>query len=195
MGTDKALMRVHGMTLIERAIQLIRSIGCSPKIVGSREDLAAYATVVADLHPGRGPLSGIEAGLLDAAGTSEAALFIPVDTPLLTPALLLQLLDRAWLTGALVTMPRSLGCEQPLCAVYHRDLLPAVSQALDAGDHKVTRVVKQAALALGGPMGVDIFDVETTMAAGEAPAGTLLHVAFLNCNTQTDFRIVEQQVH
>jgi molybdenum cofactor guanylyltransferase len=198
MGADKALLQLQGVTLIERAIRLLRAAGYAARIVGSRDDLEEYATVVADLRSGCGPLSGMEAGLTSlttttttATGETGYALFIPVDMPMLPSALLRRMKERVAITRALVTVPRFQGREQPLCAIYHASLLPAVSLALDQGDYKVMRVITQAADALGG--GIDIFDVESILAAsgdyvGWRAAG---HVAFLNCNTAEDFRLAD----
>jgi molybdopterin-guanine dinucleotide biosynthesis protein A len=191
MGKDKALLALNGVTLIERAIQLLGSIGLEPVIVASREDLAIYAPVVPDLRSGCGPLSGIEAGLKHACATKRKALFIPVDVPLLSSALLLQMIERAWLTDALVTIPRSLGQEQPLSAVYDVALLPAISQALDAGDYKVMRVVLKAAMELGGPQAIDCYDIETSGAATTNAAPRPAAPPFLNCNTPADFLLAE----
>ena len=189
MGTDKAMLRLGGETLVERALRLLRSLGFSPKIVGSREDLSAFAPVVRDLRSGCGPLSGIEAALQNLSFGKKKAVFIPVDAPLLPPAFARQMLYRAYLTDAMVTLPRSLGQEQPLCAIYDRRLLPEISAALDAGDYKVTRVMKQAALAKGGPQSFDCYDIEVALAAAgdyaDWPAMT--HTLFLNCNTTTEF--------
>jgi molybdopterin-guanine dinucleotide biosynthesis protein A len=192
MGTDKALLKFGDRTLVEHALMLLASLDLSPRIVGSREDLARYAPVVADLRPGCGPLSGIEAGLL--ASKTEYALFIPVDLPLLPAVLLRQMMDRVLLTEAKVTVPRFLGHEQPLCAIFHRDLLPAISDALSQGDYKVMRVVERAALALGGAQVMDRYDVETAMTVNPRPLAGRLHRAFLNCNTPGDFRRLGQQL-
>ena len=191
MGTDKALLRLNGVTLTERAVRLLQSIGFEPRIVASREDLAFYAPVVPDLRSGCGPLSGMEAGLKHAHTPNKKALFIPVDLPLLSAALLLRMLERAWLTDALVTIPRALGQEQPLSAVYDCALLPAISQALDAGDYKVMRVVMNAAMELGGSQTIDCYDIEMSGAATTKDVSRPTAPAFLNCNTPPDFRMAE----
>jgi molybdenum cofactor guanylyltransferase len=105
--------------------------------------------VIPDLHPVCGPLSGIEAAL--SASSQSLNLFLPVDMPLLPARFLSWMLLRAEITGALVTIPRINGQPQPLCAVYHRDLLAPISASLLAGDYKVMAVVSAA---------VDVFDTE-----------------------------------
>jgi len=189
MGTDKALLRVGGRTLIERALALLASAGATPRIVGSREDLARFAPVIPDLRKACGPLSGIEAGLL--ASRSPLALFIPVDLPLLSPPLLRLLPSRARRTGSPATIPRMLGQVQPLCALYHRDLQPGISEALNAGDFKVMRAVQQSTGELAGR--ADIFDIETVLTAEPPDPGQPWPAArsFMNCNSREDLTFIE----
>ena len=144
MGQDKALLQVGGRSLVDLALDKLRSIGvAAPRIAGARTDLSSHAAVVPDLHPGCGPLSGIEAAL--AASNQPLNLFLPVDMPLLPARFLHWMLLRAEITGALVTVPRFNGRPQPLCAVYHRDLLRPITASLLAGNYKVMPVVSAAA--------------------------------------------------
>jgi molybdopterin-guanine dinucleotide biosynthesis protein A len=96
MGADKALLYYAGRLLIERAVELLKAVSLEPHIVGERPDLAAYAPVIEDLHPGCGPLGGIEAAL--ASTTSEWNLFLPVDLPLLPSAFVRYLVERSRIT-------------------------------------------------------------------------------------------------
>lgn len=183
MGRDKALLSVGGMTMIERSLRLLAEVGLTPRIVAARPDLESYAPVVHDRRTGCGPLSGIEAGLL--ASESEMALFIPVDVPLLPASLLRRLIARASRSGALANIPRLLGHAEPLCGVYHRRLLPAISQALTAGDRKVISVVERAASG-----SIDVFDLEIVLTAEGDFTGwpSVIGRALLNCNTPADLQ-------
>jgi molybdenum cofactor guanylyltransferase len=187
MGQDKALLQVAGVSLLEHALDKLRALGTSaaPRIVGLRPDLSSYAPVVPDLHPGCGPLSGIEAAL--AATTQPLNLFLPVDLPLLPAGLLGWMLRRAEITGALATVPRVNGRPQPLCAVYHRDLLAGVTASLDAGNYKVMPVVMAATQSRAGE--IDVFDVEllaSTYPEMHRFSSLPLYRWFHNCNTPED---------
>ena len=64
MGQDKALLQVAGRSLLEVALEKLRCLdGPAPRIAAARSDLLSHAPVIPDLHPGCGPLSGIEAAL------------------------------------------------------------------------------------------------------------------------------------
>ncbi|MBW4027307.1 MAG: molybdenum cofactor guanylyltransferase [Acidobacteria bacterium] len=176
MGRDKALLPFRGRLLIEHAVELLVSVGLDPHIAGSRPDLRRFAPIVEDLHSGAGPLGGIEAALSNVA---EAALFLPVDLPLLPPEFLRLLLARVGLTGAAATIPTIAGQPQPLCAVYSRTLLPRISAALAQGDGKVMRVVTG--------LRTDLFSVESVATAQEnfgLPSPP--HQWFTNVNSPDD---------
>lgn len=186
MGSDKALLELNGRSLIEHALAKLRALGLSPRIVGSRPDLAGFAPVIADNYPRMGPLSGIEAAL--AASDAEQNLFLPVDLPRLPVGFLSWMTDRAGCTDALATIPQFQGLPQPLCAVYSRALLPHVKAALAAGDAKVTRAVERASTAMG--LQIDAFEVESIAAAQSWPQPIPLHLWFQNLNTPKDLKKV-----
>jgi molybdopterin-guanine dinucleotide biosynthesis protein A len=181
MGQDKALLAVGGRTLVEIALDKLRSVGlATPRIAAARSDLSSYAPVVPDLHPGCGPLSGIEAAL--EATAQPLNVFLPVDMPLLPARFLEWMLRRAEITGAWVTVPRINGWPQPLCAVYHRDLLPPISASLLGFNYKVMPVVSAAA---GESRALDVFDMERLASSHPELLGFSplpLYRWFHNCN-------------
>jgi len=185
MGQDKALLQVGGRSLVELALDKLRSIGVAePRIAGARTDLSSLAPVVSDLHPGCGPLSGIEAAL--AATNKGLNLFLPVDMPLLPARFLHWMLLRAEITGALMTVPCINGWPQPLCAVYHRDLLRPITASLLGGNYKVMPVVTAAA---GQSQAVDVFDTERLTSSDPELLGFSplpLYRWFHNCNLPED---------
>jgi molybdenum cofactor guanylyltransferase len=136
MGRDKAFVDFEGRTLLERALAIARSITSEVQIVGSKEKFASYAPVVEDIFQVRGPLGGIHAAL--RSSSIELNLIVAVDTPFVTAALLQYLIMQARADGdAVVTVPRTAGGWQPLCAVYRREFLNAAENALKAGKYKI----------------------------------------------------------
>ncbi len=199
MGTDKALLAVGGRTLLAIALERLRALPFSspPRIAGSRPGLAAYAPVIEDTRPGCGPLGGVEAAL--AASGEPLNLFLPVDLPLAPAEFLGWMLRRARISGALATYPRAGGIAQPVCAVYHRSLLPFLSRFLDAGVFKVSRVLEGAVEEMAsreqwpersGKL-IDVFDLELVAASDPemyAFSSLPLHRWFQNCNTPEDLQ-------
>jgi molybdenum cofactor guanylyltransferase len=184
MGRDKALLEFRGRPLIDHAVQKLRALGFSPRIAGTRPDLSAYAPVIPDNYPGSGPLAGIEAAL--SASNSSLNLFLPIDLPLLPLDFLRWLVARAGETSALGTIPALEDRPQPLCAVYHRDLLPFARSALAAGDRKVMRVIGNAAVSTGSKL--DRFSVEMVAASIDFSPALPPRRWFQNVNTPADLQ-------
>ncbi len=131
-GVDKSLALLAGQPLVAHALQQIRATGIPASIAGAASStLASFAPVYPDIHPGKGPLSGLHAAL--EASTAEWLLFLPVDMPLMPSLLLQSMLHRAILTQAQVTCWRLQGRLQPLPVLLHRSLAPRIQKALAAG--------------------------------------------------------------
>src|SRR5271168_1377463 len=102
MGRDKAMLSLAGKTLLDRAVRTARSVAREVVLLGDRQDLQGADRAIADLHPGCGPVGGMETALRDLASRpndpqkAERACFLPVDMPFL-PAGLYAALMRNWL--------------------------------------------------------------------------------------------------
>jgi molybdenum cofactor guanylyltransferase len=187
MGRDKALLPLGGRSLLDIALDKLRALPLPspPRVAGAR----SHSGAIADLHPGCGPLSGMEAAL--TASTRPLNVFLPLDMPLLPAKFMIWMLRRAQITGAMVTVPRINGRPQPLCAVYHQELLGSITASLLAGNYKVMSVVCSAAPRMESN---DIFDVELVASAdpeifafSPLPAYRWFH----NCNTPEDMAGIE----
>ncbi len=135
MGADKAFLTLDGCTLLQRALELARSVTGDVTIVGDAAKFAAFAPVVEDVFRGCGPLAGIHAALRSLR--AELNLTLAVDVPFVTRELLAFLVTRARNAAASVTVPRIGGGWQPLCAVYRREFADAAEKALRAGRNKI----------------------------------------------------------
>jgi len=153
MGSDKAFLECGGLTLLARALNLLRTLTPQVRIIGPANKFAPHGPVVEDVYSGRGPLAGIHAAL--SASTTELNLIFAVDLPFVTDSLLRFIVEQAGATDAVVTVPRIAGGYQPLCAVYHRAFAPMAQAALEAGRNKIDalfatttiRIVEEAELS------------------------------------------------
>ena len=159
MGSDKALLKFRGRTLIESALAQASAAASRVRIVGSREKYAAYGDVIEDVYPGQGPLAGIHAAL--QASEQDHNLILAVDTPLIEIEYLKKVAEEAWTSGAVVTVTRtSDGRLHPLCAVYHKRFADAAERALREKRNKIdalfarvtTQYVEPAALGFDESM-------------------------------------------
>ncbi len=172
MGTDKALLEVGGLTLLNRAVSVVGQVCDHVMVVGDPTKFAIresvkYESVVADIFPGCGPLSGIHAALVHS--TAELNLMLAVDMPFVSKELLLFLFATAENNDSVITVPRAGKLLQPLCAVYRTSFSTVAEQALRAGKYKIgatfadvsTWVIEATELAAAGFSEQEFFNVNT----------------------------------
>lgn len=174
MERDKALLPWGTGTLLDWTIARLREVASEVLILCGPERRYAEAgpEVDVDVRPDAGPLGGLETGLLRLA--EGDGLFLGVDMPFVTPALLRGLVDLA--PGFDAVVPVSGGRPQPLCAVYTAACLPGVRASLDRNERPMTSFWKAVRVRV-------VEDDELT-AYGD-PA-----TLFLNLNTPEDYERV-----
>lgn len=140
MGRDKALLAFRGSTLLEHVAARAAEVAGPITIVGPPERYSHLGyPVIADRHPGAGPLAGIEVALLSSS--SDRALILACDMPDIPLDLLQSLLAES---GDCVITRTGDGRLNPLCAVWSKALLPAIQEALASGQGKVLDCLKGA---------------------------------------------------
>ncbi len=170
-GKDKGWVQLHGLPLIERAIQRLRP-QVQDIIISANRNLGAYEAlgcpIFQDSTPYFGPLGGISACLKHIE--TEYALVVPTDAPLI-PTNLVEIL-RQHVPAKLIL------CEdkkrlQPLFGLYHRSLAQSIDRYLEAGERKLTLWCEQQ-----DPVRVTIGDNE----------------AFTNLNTPSELSDFEKNI-
>ena len=137
--TNKALYVLAGKTLLNHVTSslspIFRRLILVTNTPASHGDFPGL--VVKDIHPGRGPLAGIEAGLV-AAG--EGMHFITgCDMPFLNSQLIEFLRDQG--RGYDVVVPRLGHYIEPLHAYYCYDVLPQIRSQLRRKNHKLNALL------------------------------------------------------
>ena len=131
-GSPKALARLGGETLAERAWRVLGDV-CDERIaVGKAADaLGLPFPVLDDAIDVRAPIAGVVAGLRAAA--HDVAVVLPVDAPLVTAELL----------AGLAAACRDVAVTQtgPLPGAYRRTALPLLEARLAAGELKLRDAV------------------------------------------------------
>ena len=148
MGTDKALLQLAGQPLIVRAVAKVHRLCADVHILGGNTALAAYAPLIADIHPGCGPIGGMEAGLQHSS--HEWNLFLAVDMPFLPGAFIRNWMVR-WAEDRGHARIRTFTADdraQPGLCLLHKDVLPFLSEAILGGDYKLMRALESAAAEL-----------------------------------------------
>jgi molybdopterin-guanine dinucleotide biosynthesis protein A len=131
-GSPKALARLGGETLAERAWRVLGD-ACHERIaVGKTADaLGLPFPVLDDGVDVRASLAGLVAGL--RAASNDVAVMLPVDTPLVTAALLREL-------GAACRDAAVTG-SGPLPGAYRRSALPELEAALAGGRFRLSEAI------------------------------------------------------
>jgi molybdopterin-guanine dinucleotide biosynthesis protein A len=138
MGGEKPLRELRGKTLLQHAIDLVAPLAGEVVVsAGERRfEVPPGIRTVADPVglQGKGPLSGILAGL--EACTGEMCLLVPCDLPNLSPDLLRGLLEA--LDEHATAYCELEDGQEPLVAATRRERAAAAARtALQAGQYKV----------------------------------------------------------
>jgi molybdopterin-guanine dinucleotide biosynthesis protein A len=174
-GSDKALARLAGETVLGRLVNLLGEVADSVHVVTTGDRYPDFrGKIVADRWPGEGALGGILTAL-HAAGEDDCAwnVIVSCDMPFLTHAWLAYLVNRALGSDVDVLFPRSRSGDEPLCGCWRTAALPQLQEAFDRGVRKVTDGAKR--------LRVEVLD-ETHWKRFDT-AGRL----FWNMNTQQDY--------
>jgi molybdopterin-guanine dinucleotide biosynthesis protein A len=134
LGRNKALLPLHGKTLIEKVIDEARRCTGAVTIITNSPDEYAHLGYPCrgDIVPGGGPLSGIHAALTHC--DTEYVLVVSCDIPLVNSELFKSLITA--LPGHDIVMFKHKHFE-PLCALYRRTCLLALEELLAHGEHRI----------------------------------------------------------
>jgi molybdopterin-guanine dinucleotide biosynthesis protein A len=123
-GAPKALARLGGETLAERAWRLLNATCAETIAVGKRADaLPLPFPIVDDASPVRAPIAGVVAGL--RAARHGVSVVVPVDVPLLSAASIQTLADACADVAVSDT--------GPLPGAYRKSALPQLEDRLRRG--------------------------------------------------------------
>ena len=190
MGRDKAQLPWGGQTFLTHAISRMQQVCDLVFVVG--ETLGATVPILKDAFPGDGPLAGLHTALLHSQ--TDWNVVLAIDMPLVSVALLRFITvhtDRS--TFALIPSVRALEESpgpsskgrptlQPLCAAYHRGLLPYVQRALSNRELSVQCLFEGLSQGMMGrqPHAVHIINEQELVSAGFSPE------MLINVNTPAD---------
>lgn len=150
-GEPKALARVGGERIADRAIRALREV--VPRVVIVANDPETFGVLDLpmrpDLRPGLGALGGIYTAVRWAEEEGcRGALVVACDMPFLSAALLRRLVEGAVADGAILPESDSPRGMEPLCAFYGIGCRTAIEAALDRGDRAIISFLDDVDLRL-----------------------------------------------
>lgn len=143
MGTDKALLNIHGKDFLSRLTdelsvfeERIISLGSGSQCLPENRRW----TAVFDLYPDHGPIGGLHAAL--SACRSDALLFVTCDMPLFQYSLAQLLCCEMNMRpcDAVVSVTAD-GRIHPLCGVYRKSALPILENQIVSGQNKMMKLL------------------------------------------------------
>lgn len=147
MGTDKAGLRFHGQSFVDRIAGEVSQLTTSVSIVGSNaatlqlKDSTKLA-IVPDVYPKWGALGGVHAALAACSGQGSAqspaewALIVACDFPFVTKELFIRLATLREGFDAVAPI-QSDSIPQPLCSLYRvAPCLPRAEELIKSGERK-----------------------------------------------------------
>ena len=136
MGRDKALIELDGITLLDRAVDLLRPHTREVLVIGDPDKYKPeHATVIPDDRPGKGPLGGLVTALKHARYVR--LIVLACDLPNISDRLLIHLKNE--LIGDYdAVVPRHEGFIEPLAAVYHRHAIELFERNIAADRLKMS---------------------------------------------------------
>lgn len=140
MGQDKALIPWQGQTLLAHVCGVMDQV-CSEVFISSPnpDHEIPGCQLVQDLWEGQGPMGGI-ASVMQQHPYWDSFMVVAVDLPFLEKELLKHLLAE-W-NEAKVTLFEVEDRLQPTLAIYHRDILFALTASLNQEQNSLTQLIK-----------------------------------------------------
>lgn len=136
-GANKALVKVAGTPLIERTLEVMKSVFQRVVLITNTPKPYAHLALpmYGDLVKGLGPVGGIFTAL--SLIQEEAGFFVACDMPSLNPALIRYMVTLQ--DDADVVVPRIDGKIEALHALYTRRCLPEIQKLIRSGVFQVFR--------------------------------------------------------
>jgi molybdopterin-guanine dinucleotide biosynthesis protein A len=132
-GSDKVLSRFRDKNLVEHVVARITPLFSEVVLVGHRREGLEAFRVEEDILPGQGPLGGIYTAL--TVSTTPRCFVFGADMPNVDQGFIRYMMDAA--RDHDIVIPLWSKGREPLHAIYHKRILPAVKGLLDRKAHKI----------------------------------------------------------
>jgi molybdenum cofactor guanylyltransferase len=146
MGRDKALIPIEGVPMIQRIAETMRTVFETVYIVSDHFEQYSFLHLpgVRDTHSGCGPLGGVHTAL---STLNSAAIFVLAsDTPFVPKELITYIIHEA--SDTPVCVAREGERIHPLCGVYQRICLPALTACVASGRLKMMPFLEEVGATL-----------------------------------------------
>jgi CTP:molybdopterin cytidylyltransferase MocA len=169
MGRPKALLELAGRTFLERVVTALREGGCDRVLVMvaegdeavEKEARRTVAEVRVNPKPGAGPITSLRIALAEVDANADGIAYLPLDYPLVSSAVVSELIDEASSSGARLTLPRH-GVKRGHPALFGRSLFSELADPeLEGGARIVVHRHLGDARIVDWPDATVITDIDT----------------------------------
>lgn len=128
MERDKALLKIEGITFIERAVKLIGAFTDSIMIIGRNEKIKwGKNHYFMDIFSSHGVMGGIHTAL--SYSTRDFVICLPIDMPLLAKEIIYLLIEKKGGKNKMRVFSKN-GKIEPLPGLYSKSILPDLERIL-----------------------------------------------------------------
>ena len=164
MGTNKSLLKIGELTIIERVANLMKDLFKEVILITNQSEEFSFLKLPMqeDIHKNTGPLAGIHSALVNT--TTEKNFIISCDMPLMTVGVIKYLIE--YPTDKLITIAKADNFIQQLCGVYSQSLVPYIENIIEmnngGGDTRNPDQIKRgcSVLELVKNVPAEIIDIE-----------------------------------
>ena len=188
MGQNKSLLKINGLTVIERITQLMSSIFKNVILITNTPEEYKFLDIpmFKDIYENKGPLAGIHSG--PSNSLTEKNFIISCDLPLMTKEMIVYMIN--YKTEKVITICEADGFVQHLVGNYCKSVLP-IAEKLLANGMKETKDANQkkrkcSVYNLLDIVGPEIIDVKKKPFYKE---GT-----FYNLNRPEDYELIVEKI-
>ncbi len=139
-GTNKALVKIDGISLIERVILVMGRLFQDLILITNTPDEYAHLELpmYQDLIKGLGPVGGIYTALSKIS--NEAGFFVACDMPLLSRELISHMVKVRGDSD--VVVPRISGMMETMHTLYGKGCLSSIKRQIDSREYQIIRIFK-----------------------------------------------------
>lgn len=140
MGTNKAFLKINGMTNIERMVNRLKPDFPDPILVTNNPKDYRFLDlkITTDLFPSKGPLVGVHAGLVTSS--KEVNIIAACDMPFVTAKLATELVNHILDYDAVIPIIK--GMKHPLFAVFKKNIVNILEDNIKNGQFRMKNLLE-----------------------------------------------------
>lgn len=180
MGVNKSFLKIGNQTIIERIVDLMKSIFSEVIIITNTPDEYKFLKLplYEDIYKWKGPLAGIHSALTHTQ--TEKIFVLSCDVPLMSKEMIHYLVN--YKTDKPIVFCEAAGYHQPLVGLYSKTILNQIEKVIsndEVNDKSLHKLLKSVDAEIIHPEGLAFYKDQL----------------FFNINRPQDFEQIEKLFH